>query len=59
MLRRSLSKRRIRNLTKVSGGKSSVITLPWEFVQKLKQQTRQKLEVHMYGDRIIISDWKK
>ena len=59
MSRRKLSDRHIRSLTKVSGGKSYAVTLPKEFVKKLNWRARQKLEIHMYGDRIIISDWKK
>lgn len=59
MARRSLDERQIRSLTKAAGGKSYTITIPLEYVKKLKWKAKQKLEVTMYGDRVIIKDWKK
>ena len=58
MARRSLRERHVRSLTKVSGGTSYGITLPIEFIDELGWRAKQKLEVKMYGDRIIIRDWK-
>lgn len=49
----------IRSLTKVSGGRSYVVTLPIEMVRQLKWRERQKLVVKKRGQRIIIEDWKK
>ncbi len=59
MPRRRLEERSIRSLTKVSAGKSYAITIPIEYVRKLKWRAHQKLEVSLYRDRIIIKDWKK
>ena len=58
MARRPLEDRTIRSLTKVSGGKSYAVTLPIEYVKTLKWRAKQKLEVKLYRDRIIIRDWK-
>ena len=58
MARRSLENRNIRSLTKVSGGASYGITLSKEFIRKLKWRSKQKLEVTLYRDRLIIRDWK-
>ncbi len=59
MSRRKIEDRYIRNLTKVAGGNSYVVTIPIEFVRKLKWKARQRLEVTRYQDRIVIRDWKK
>lgn len=59
MARRSLEEREIRSLTKASGGRSYTVTIPLEYVKKLKWRAKQKLEVNLYGDRITIKDWKK
>lgn len=59
MARRKIDERNVRSLTKVAGGSSYGITLPMEFVKKLGWQARQKLEVKLYQDRIIIRDWKE
>jgi len=58
MARRSLAEREIRSLTKASGGRSYTVTIPLEYIKKLKWRAKQKLEVTMYRDRIIIKDWK-
>ncbi|MEE4116970.1 MAG: AbrB/MazE/SpoVT family DNA-binding domain-containing protein [Marinilabiliaceae bacterium] len=58
MARRKIEDRNIRSLTKVAGGTSYGITLPKEFVKKLGWRAKQKLEVKLYQDRIIIRDWK-
>jgi len=52
------TEKNIRSLTKVSGGSSYGVTLPIEYIRKLKWKTKQKLEVTLYQDRIIIRDWK-
>ena len=59
MARRALEDREIRSLTKASGGRSYTVTIPLEYVKKLKWRSKQKLVVTMYRDRIIIKDWKK
>ena len=59
MARRPLEEREIRSLTKASGGKSYTVTIPLEYIKKLKWRAKQKLEVTLYGNRIIIKDWKK
>ena len=58
MARRKLNERNIRSLTKTSGGKSYSVTIPLEYIQKLKWRGRQKLTVKLYGKRIIIEDWE-
>jgi antitoxin component of MazEF toxin-antitoxin module len=59
MTRRKLEQTHIRSLTKVASGSSYAVTLPIEFIRKLKWKSKQKLEVKIYQDRIIISDWKE
>jgi antitoxin component of MazEF toxin-antitoxin module len=58
MTRRKIEESHIRSLTKVSGGTSYAITIPMEYIRKLKWRAKQKLEVKLYNNRIIISDWK-
>jgi len=58
MARRKLEERHIRSLTKVSQGTSYAITIPIEIIRKLKWRAKQKLEVKLYQERIIIRDWK-
>jgi len=57
MTRRKTEENNIRSLQKVSGGSSYAVTIPLEFIRKLKWKEKQKLEVRMYQDRIIIRDW--
>jgi len=59
MTRRKINERNIRSLTKVSGGTSYGITIPMEYIRKLGWRSKQKLDVKLYQDRIIIRDWKK
>jgi bifunctional DNA-binding transcriptional regulator/antitoxin component of YhaV-PrlF toxin-antitoxin module len=59
MARRKIDERNIRSLTKVSGGTSYGITLPMEYIRKLGWRAKQKLDVKLYQDRIIIRDWKE
>lgn len=59
MARRKLEDRNVRSIIKFSGGKSYGVTLPLEFVRRLGWQAKQKVEVKLYKDRIIISDWKE
>ncbi len=56
--KRTLSHTRTHKLT-VTGGKSYSIVLPVEFVRHLGWRERQKLDVTLDGDRIVITDWKK
>lgn len=53
-----ISQTRTHKLT-VSGGKSYVIVLPVEFIRHLKWKERQKLDITLDGEKIIIKDWKK
>ncbi len=57
MTRRKLEENNIRSLTK-TGGRSYALTIPVEFIRKLKWKEKQKLEVKLYLDRIIIRDWE-
>lgn len=57
MARNKLEEENIRSLTKV-GGSSYAVTIPRGFIRKLKWKERQKLEVKLYRDRIIIKDLK-
>ena len=59
MTRRKIEESHIRSLTKVSGGTSYTVTIPMEYIRKLKWRAKQKLEVTLNKERIIISDWKK
>jgi antitoxin component of MazEF toxin-antitoxin module len=59
MARRKIDERNIRSLTKLSGGTSYGVTIPMEYVRKLGWRARQKLEVKLYQDRIIIKDWSE
>ncbi len=58
MTRRKTEENYIRSLTKVSGGTSYAVTIPMEYIRKLKWRGKQKLEVKLFKDRIIIRDWK-
>ncbi len=50
--------RKVRSLTKIAGGSSYAVTIPIEYIRELKWRGKQKLEVKLYQDRIIIRDWK-
>jgi antitoxin component of MazEF toxin-antitoxin module len=58
MTRRKIEERHIRNLTKVSGGTSYAVTIPMEYIRKLKWRSKQKFEVKMSHGKVIISDCK-
>lgn len=58
MTRRKIEESNIRSLTKIAGGSSYAVTIPIEYVRELKWRAKQKLEVKIYNDRIIIRDWK-
>jgi antitoxin component of MazEF toxin-antitoxin module len=57
MARSKSEENNIRSLTKV-GGTSYAVTIPKGFIRKLKWKERQKLEVKLYQDRIIVRDLK-
>jgi hypothetical protein len=59
MTRRKNEENYIRSLTKVSGGTSYAVTIPMEYIRKLKWRGKQKLEVKLFKDRIVIRDWKQ
>jgi antitoxin component of MazEF toxin-antitoxin module len=58
MALRKVEERKVRSLTKIAGGSSYAVTIPIEYIRKLKWRAKQKLEVKLYQDRIIIRDWK-
>jgi antitoxin component of MazEF toxin-antitoxin module len=58
MASRKTDESNIRSLTKVSGGGSYAVTIPIGYIRKLKWKNKQKLDVRLSGDRIIISDWE-
>jgi len=58
MALRKVEERKVRSLTKIAGGSSYAITIPIEYIRTLKWRAKQKLEVKLYQDRIIIRDWK-
>ena len=58
MTKRTTSSTRTHKLT-VVGGKSYSIVLPVEFVRELGWKERQKLDVTLEGEKLIIKDWKK
>lgn len=57
MTRRKTEDNYIRSLTKIASGSSYGITIPMEYIKKLKWKSKQKLEVKLNRDRIIIRDW--
>ena len=56
--KRNLSLTRTHHLG-VTGGKNYSVILPVEFVRSLKWRERQKLNITLEGERLIIEDWKK
>ena len=59
MGRQSLDKRNIRKLSRTGGGKSVSVTLPLDYVKKLRWKVKQKVVVKKVGKKLIIEDWKK
>lgn len=58
MEKRTVSNTRTHKLAKVAGT-SYGVTLPIEFIRHLKWKERQKLNITLKGDKLIIEDWKK
>ncbi len=58
MALRKIENRKVRRLTKIAGGTSYAVTIPIELYPQLRWRGKQKLEVKLYQDRIIIRDWK-
>ena len=58
MALRKTDETKIRSLTKIAGGSSYAVTIPIDFIRTLKWRGKQKLEVKLYRDRIIIRDWR-
>ncbi len=58
MARNKSEQENIRSLTKV-GGSSYAVTIPMGYIRKLKWRERQKLDVKLYNDRIIIRDFRR
>ena len=59
MARRKLKERNTRKLTRMGGGRSLGLTLPIEFVRKLRWRERQKVVVTMRGKKLTVEDWPK
>jgi hypothetical protein len=58
MANRSIDERNVRSLMRNKGG-TYLLSLPIEFVKKLKWREKQKLTITMKGKSIVVSDWKK
>ena len=43
----------------ITGGKSYSLILPVEFVRHLGWRERQKLDIVLEGNKLVIKDWKK
>ena len=57
MPRRELEDRNIRKISK-SGKGSHYVTIPVEFIRKLRWRERQKVVVEKRGENLLIKDWK-
>lgn len=55
---RKTEDRKVRSLTRIAGGTSYAVTIPIGYIRKLRWRAKQKLELKLYQDRIIIRDWK-
>jgi len=54
---KKIGKRNIRKLVKT--GRSSIcVTLPKEYVRKLKWRAKQKVVIKLRGSKMTIEDWK-
>lgn len=53
-----ITNKRTHHLTK-SGGKNYSLVIPIEFVRQLHWRERQKINLILKGDQIIVKDWKK
>lgn len=56
MTRRKLDEENIRSLMKI--GSSYAVTIPLEYVKKLKWKEKQKVEVKLVQDRVVVKDFK-
>jgi len=54
---RPFGERNVRSLTRSPGGSYS-LTIPLEYIQKLKWRAKQKLSVELTDDGLLIKDWK-
>ena len=59
MGRQTLDKRNIRKLSRTGGGKSVSVTIPLDYIKKLKWKVKQKVVVKKIGNKLLIEDWKK
>ena len=59
MSQRKIEERNIRKITKTGGGRSMSITLPIEFIRRLKWRDGQKVVASLKGKKIVIEDWKE
>ena len=58
MGRRSLNENNIRKLNKTKSG-TVLVSLPIEFVRKLKWKDKQKVVIKKRGSKLTIEDWKE
>ena len=58
MARRTLEQRNIRSITKL-GSRSYAVTIPIEYIREMGWREKQKVNVVMKGNKIIITDWKE
>ncbi|MFT7507757.1 MAG: bifunctional DNA-binding transcriptional regulator [Acidimicrobiales bacterium] len=58
MEKQTISHTKTRKLSKVASGSTYSVTLPIEFIRHLKWKEKQKLDVTLEGDTLIIKDWK-
>ncbi len=58
MAQRKTKNNNIRKIMR-SGKTTLCVSIPVEYINKLKWREKQKVVVDLKGDKIIIEDWKK
>ena len=56
MANRSMSERHVRSLNIGAGGNSYTVTIPREYIDKLGWKPKQKLNVQIKKDKIVINE---
>ena len=56
---KNMKEKHVRKLTTTGANKTYYITLPKEYVQKLKWQKGQKITVELEGKKLVVKDWKR
>ena len=49
----------VRKLTTTGANKTYYVTLPKEFIKKLKWKKGQKVTVELNGKNLVVKDWQK